>query len=165
MIQELIAQIEKAGTEGKLLESAVANLKEWLGAGFLPEWATKSIERLVRQGAYSELNDRFYRYMEFGTGGLRGRTIGAVTTEEETGKASDVGTPEHPGIGSNLLNEFNIIRATVGLFNYTRDYLKKEARFDAPKLVIAHDQQGHPAMLPHAITHGLGQRELKHICT
>ncbi len=34
-----------------------------------------------------ELNDRFYRTLSFGTGGLRGRTIGKIVTAAERGKA------------------------------------------------------------------------------
>jgi hypothetical protein len=44
-----------------------------------------SIEELVARQAWGELNDRFYRYLEFGTGGMRGRTIGVVSTAAERG--------------------------------------------------------------------------------
>jgi phosphoglucomutase len=139
MSDELIAAVEKAGTEGKLLESTVGNMLAWIRSGSLPEWAIGAIGELVEKEAHDELNDRFFRYLAFGTGGMRGRTIGAVTTEAETGTLSSLGSPEHAGVGSNLLNDFTIVRATIGLFRYTRRFLQDENRADPPKLVIAHD--------------------------
>jgi phosphoglucomutase len=38
-----------------------------------------------------------------------------------------------------VLNDFTLIRATVGLFRYTHSYLAKSSRSELPKLVIAHD--------------------------
>ena len=139
MSQPLIAAFEKAGNEGKLLQSTVDNLKAWLGAGFLPAWALAAIRELNDAGAYDELNDRFFRYLAFGTGGMRGRTIGAISTEAERGELSSHGGTEHAGVGSNLLNDFTIVRATIGLFRYTSGFLAGEGRADPPKLVIAHD--------------------------
>src|SRR5512142_3080925 len=107
-------KVHAAGREGQLLPSAVENLTAWLGAA-LPAWAQASIEELVAAEAWSELNDRFYRYLEFGTGGMRGRTIGVVATRAETGRPGPLGTPEHPAVGSKLLNDFTLVRATVGL--------------------------------------------------
>lgn len=133
-----LENIHAAAKAGQILPSTGENLETWLKAG-LPSWAESSIEELVENKAWSELNDRFYRYLEFGTGGMRGRTIGVVTARAETGVVGPQGTPEHAAIGSNVLNDFTIIRATVGLFRYTRDFLAKDGRSDLPKLVIAHD--------------------------
>jgi phosphoglucomutase len=91
------------------------------------------------QEAWSELNDRFYRYLEFGTGGMRGRTIAVRPAAAETGKLSTIGTPEHAAIGSNMLNDFTLIRAVVGLFRYTKKYLAAHSKTGRPRLVIAHD--------------------------
>lgn len=136
----LTETIQKAGAEGKLLDSSVKNVSAWLEGGFLPEWAVEAIGQLVKQEAWDELNDRFYQYMAFGTGGMRGRTIGRVTAPAETGELSPQGTPEHPAVGANYLNDFNIIRATVGLYRYCDVYLREtSSTFNAPKLVIAHD--------------------------
>jgi Phosphomannomutase len=131
-------KIQAAARSGQLLPSTAENLGAWLGAS-LPAWAIASINELVEKEAWAELNDRFYRYLEFGTGGMRGRTIGVVTTSVETGKLGPQETPEHPAVGSNVLNDFTLVRATIGLFRYTQKYLTKENRFDRPKLVIAHD--------------------------
>src|SRR3954468_12918855 len=131
-------RIAAAAKAGQVLPSTAENLAAFLGAK-LPAGAEQSIDELVEKQAWAELNDRFYRYLEFGTGGMRGRTIGVVTTTAETGKLGPQGTPEHPAVGGNVLNDFTLVRATIGLFRYTQKFLAKENRFDVPKLVIAHD--------------------------
>jgi phosphoglucomutase len=131
-------KIQAAAQAGHILPSTSENLQSWLKAG-LPDWALISIDELVNQQAWGELNDRFYRYLEFGTGGMRGRTIGVISAKAETGQLGLQGTPEHAAVGSNVLNDFTLIRATVGLFRYTHDYLAKAGRAELPKLVIAHD--------------------------
>ena len=78
--------IQSAVSEGKLMPSAASNITAYLAAK-LPDWAQASIGELVAKGSWSELNDRFYRFLEFGTGGMRGRTIGVVSTTAEQGRA------------------------------------------------------------------------------
>ncbi len=131
-------QISSAVTAGKLMASAADNLKAWL-AGGLPAWAQQSLLELIERGEWSELNDRFYRYLEFGTGGMRGRTIGKVAAKAETGTLSATGSPEHAAVGSNLLNEFTLTRAVIGLYRYMAKYLAGQGSAAKPKIVIAHD--------------------------
>ena len=69
---------------GQLLPAAAENIRAFLAAG-LPAWAEESISELVGANAWGELNDRFYRFLEFGTGGMRGRTIGVTATTAERG--------------------------------------------------------------------------------
>ena len=135
----IIEKIEAAGAAGSLLESTVVNLKKWASADFLPEWAGASIVELVENSEWDELNDRFYQNLAFGTGGIRGRTIGSVPAAAETGTLSEMGSPEHAAVGSNVLNDFNLVRATIGLFRYTKQYLKESGSYDLPRFVIAHD--------------------------
>ena len=135
----LIEKIESAEAAGALLESTVTNLKNWMSADFLPEWVGASITELIEKEEWEELNDRFYQTMAFGTGGIRGRTIGKVTASSETGTPSAQGTPEHAAVGTNVLNDFNLIRATVGMFRYVKEYLDESGRHDQPRFVIAHD--------------------------
>ena len=135
----LIEKIESAEAAGSLLESTVTNLKNWTSADFLPEWVGASITELIEKEEWEELNDRFYQTMVFGTGGIRGRTIGKVTASAETGTLSVQGTPEHAAVGTNVLNDFNLIRATVGMFRYVKQYLDESGRHDQPRFVIAHD--------------------------
>ena len=131
-------QIRAAAQAGQLLPSTAENLTAWSQGG-LPEWAIQSIAELVQRGAWSELNDRFYRYLEFGTGGMRGRTIGAVPAQAETGQLSVSGSPEHAGIGCNMMNDFTLVRATIGLHRYVAKYLATKKSSARPKIVIAHD--------------------------
>lgn len=131
--------IQAAAKDGLLLDSTVDNLEAWLQGGFLPAWASASINELVEQKAWVELNDRFYKLLAFGTGGMRGRTIGRITAASETGKVTAQGSPEHPAVGTNVLNDFNIIRATMGLYRYCYEFLQEEGVYTPPKLVIAYD--------------------------
>jgi len=131
--------IENAGSEGKLLESSVRNILDWLEGGFLPDWAEDSIKELVDGGHWDELNDRFYQFLAFGTGGMRNRTIGNVVTSQEKGTPGEQGTPAHPAVGTAVLNDFNIIRATIGLFNYCQRHHQDSGLQHPPRLVIAHD--------------------------
>jgi phosphoglucomutase len=131
-------QIAQAVKEGKLLSSAADNLRSWLQAG-LPDWAQASLQELIARGEWGELNDRFYRYLEFGTGGMRGRTIGVKTAAAETGTINAQGSPEHANVGSNLLNDFTLLRAVIGLHRYVSRYLADRRDPAKPRIVIAHD--------------------------
>ncbi|QYM77566.1 phospho-sugar mutase [Horticoccus luteus] len=131
-------KIADAVQAGRLMPSAEDNLIAWSEAQ-LPAWVRASVEELVAKEAWSELNDRFYRYLEFGTGGMRGRTIGVVQAAAETGQVNAAGTPEHAAVGSNMLNDFTLIRAVVGLHRYTVKFLAGAGRQETPRLVIAHD--------------------------
>lgn len=135
----VVNKIELAGAEGKLLDSTVENLNVWASADFLPKWVSASIAELVEQEAWDELNDRFYKNMAFGTGGIRGRTIGRIASSAERGTESPKGTPEHAAVGTNVLNDFNLIKATIGLYRYCEKYLFESGRHDLPRFVIAHD--------------------------
>lgn len=130
--------IAAAVQEGSLLPAAAENLNAWLAAG-LPAWAQESMHELVERRAWPELNDRFYRYLEFGTGGMRGRTIGKVAAAAESGTPGPQGSPAHAGVGSNLLNDFTLVRATVGLHRYVARHLAGRSDPRVPRLVIAHD--------------------------
>ncbi len=133
-----LEKIQAAGVAGHLLPSSVKTLQSFLGAN-LPPWAVASIDELVVAEEWGELNDRFYVYLAFGTGGIRGRTIGRVSTKAEQGDPSRGDSPEHAAIGSNVLNDFTLIRAVIGLFRYTKKYLESRRDHAAPRFVIAHD--------------------------
>src|SRR5690606_21607255 len=45
----------------------------------------------------------------------------------------------HPAIGTAYLNDFNVVRATIGLYRYCASYLAKNGRKEKPSIVIAHD--------------------------
>lgn len=134
----ILEKIEAAGQAGQLMPTAVENLRSFLDAS-LPEWAGQSITELVEAGEWAELNDRFYTYLAFGTGGMRGRTVGKVSTAAERGGAQPGAAPAYAAIGSNVLNDFTLIRAVIGLYRYTKKYLNSRGITDVPKFVIAHD--------------------------
>ncbi len=131
-------KLQSAVLSGQLMPASIANIATYLEAK-LPTWAQASVTQLLEKRSWGELNDRFYKELEFGTGGIRGRTIGVVATAAETGNPGPFGTPEHAAVGSNMLNDFTLGRAVMGLFHYTRDYLKGKGGSSVPRLVIAHD--------------------------
>jgi len=130
--------LQDAVRDGQLMPSAAENISTWLAAG-LPDWARASMDELMARGEWSELNDRFYRYIEFGTGGMRGRTIGVVAAKAETGTLTASGSPEHANVGCNLMNDFTVIRATIGLHHYVAKHLAARGSKTVSKLVVAHD--------------------------
>ena len=121
-----------------MLDEAADNLKIWLGGGFLSDASIASLTELLESGNAEELNNRFYKKIAFGTGGLRGRTIGATPTAVEKGEMDTTGKPEHPGVGSNMMNEYTVARATIGLYRFASKHLEASGGGVA-KLVIAHD--------------------------
>jgi phosphoglucomutase len=131
-------KLAQAVKNGQMLSTAADNLNSWLQAG-LPAWAQESLLELIERGEWNELNDRFYRYLEFGTGGMRGRTIGVKAAAAETGTLSPQGSPAHANVGSNLLNDFTLVRAVIGLHRYVAKYLAALPSSAKPKIVIAHD--------------------------
>jgi len=85
--------------------------KQWLSATF--DAATQQeIEQLITTNA-PDLEDRFYKNMEFGTGGMRGVM----------------------GAGTNRINKYTLGRATQGLSNYLIENVDKNQL----KVVIAYD--------------------------
>ncbi len=95
----------------------------------------RSLDELVERNLWQEFNDRFFKTLAFGTGGLRGRSIGRAVTAAEQGAAPAGARPEFACVGSNAVNDFNIERATRGLCRAVR----KSFPGQRPSLVIAHD--------------------------
>ncbi|WP_321827670.1 phospho-sugar mutase [Maribacter dokdonensis] len=85
--------------------------KTWLTDFFDPA-VKKEIEHLIANDK-EELNDRFYKNMEFGTGGMRGVM----------------------GVGTNRINKYTLGKSTQGLSNY----LNKVYKSEEIKVVIAFD--------------------------
>jgi phosphoglucomutase len=120
-VEELNSRIERAVGGGQLLESTAKNIRTLL-AGATTDLYFNSVNHLADSCEWSELNDRFYQTLAFGTGGLRGRTIGKIVTIAERGKAAPNERPEFPCVGTNAMNYFNISRATQGLVAYLHDW-------------------------------------------
>lgn len=90
---------------------AVERYEAWLADPSI-DAATRE-ELAALRGNEKEIEDRFYRELEFGTGGLRGVM----------------------GAGTNRLNVYTVGKATQGLANWT---LGKSSQ---PSVVIAHDSR------------------------
>lgn len=137
-MSDLKTQLDDAVKSGKLLESSAKNILQLLANSNNPVYA-QSVEQLAASGAWEELNDRFFRTLAFGTGGLRGRTIGKIVTDAEKGTPDKLGRPQFPCVGTNAMNYFNISRATQGLVAYLKEWFAKNNLPGKPKIVIAHD--------------------------
>ena len=137
-VEELDSKIERAVDDGHLMESAAKNICTLL-AGAPSDLYLRAVEQLVAASEWSELNDRFYQTLAFGTGGLRGRTIGKIVTAAERGSSREDEWPQFPCVGTNAMNFFNISRATQGLVAYLHDWNQRAKISAKPKIVIAHD--------------------------
>ncbi|MGM1021241.1 MAG: phospho-sugar mutase [Bacillota bacterium] len=99
----------------QLSKKAIEGIESWLQDPYIDEETKQELRAL--EGNEQELEDRFYKELEFGTGGLRG-VIGA---------------------GSNRMNRYVIGRATQGLARYILEqHAGKEGK---PSVVIAHDSR------------------------
>ena len=135
---EKMATIDQAVADGKLLESSAVNIRRTLKNTTSPI-AAQSVAELVDNEEWTELNDRFYRSLAFGTGGIRGRTIGKIVTKAERGTPNELGRPQFPCVGTNAMNYDSVARATEGLAEYLREWFRRESLSGRPKIVIAHD--------------------------
>ena len=138
-VEKLNSRIERAVADSQLMESAAKNIRALL-AGTSSDFYLRVVDELVATAKWSELNDRFYQTLVFGTGGLRGRTIGKIVTTAERGNSPENERPQFPCVGTNAMNSFNISRSTQGLVAYLQDFVgSTESRPTRPKIVIAHD--------------------------
>src|SRR5262245_10580342 len=137
-VEEINSRIERAVSDGVLMASSAKNIRALL-AGSTSDIYFRSVNELIDAGEWQELNDRFYQTLAFGTGGLRGRTIGKIVTVAERGNAQEGERPEFPCVGTNAMNFFNINRATRGLVAYLQEWNRRERISAKPKMVIAHD--------------------------
>jgi phosphoglucomutase len=136
--EKLNATIKRAASAGQLKESSAQNISALLRNA--PSVLYQEvITELIAAEAWDELNDRFYKTLAFGTGGLRGRTIGKIVTKAERGRAGEDQPPEFPCVGTNAMNFYNVSRATKGLVGYVRGWRAVERIGGKAKIVIAYD--------------------------
>ena len=76
--------------------TAKKNMQAWLDGAY--DEQTKQAIRELAEHNPEELNESFYRHLEFGTGGLRGIM----------------------GVGTNRMNKYTVGMATQGLANYVK---------------------------------------------
>ena len=134
----LLDSITTAEASGTLLASSAENIRKMLVRGGSP-LVEAVIAELSGSCRWEELNNRFFRTLAFGTGGLRGKTIGEVITSVEAGPGRPDGRPEHACIGTNAMNDYNIIRATRGLATYVREWHGRGNRPGRPSICISYD--------------------------
>ena len=97
-------------------ESAKLNAQAWLNGAY--DEATKQAIRNMAETNPNELNESFYRHLEFGTGGLRGIM----------------------GVGTNRMNKYTVAMATQGLANYVKKVNPNEKELRA---AVSHDSRNH----------------------
>ena len=135
MNSDLLSKLNAAVEAGQLLSDSLANITEFLESDN-PVYEA-AVSELAEAGEWSELNNRFFKKLAFGTGGLRGRSIGEIVTSAEQGSAPvGEGRPEFPCVGTASLNYYNITRATLGLVRHLVKSYKGEGR---PSLAVARD--------------------------
>jgi len=93
------------------MEDIITTAKDWL-TDFFDTDVKSEVQNLIDNDA-EELKDRFYKNLEFGTGGMRGVM----------------------GVGTNRINKYTLGKSTQGLSNY----LKKTYSDEAIQVVIAYD--------------------------
>ena len=121
--------------KAKLLPSTQKNIERVCADPGATERDRASIAELLEKKAWTELDDRFFRDIAFGTGGMRGRTIGKIITPAEAGQPQPLDRPEFPGTGTNMLNYENVRRAVSALGAYLIENYPGERL----NVVIAHD--------------------------
>ncbi len=134
-MNDLPEQLSAAVASGTLLESAQQNIESLL-AGAASDLAMNTIKELVAAGNFAELNDRFFKTLAFGTGGLRGRTIGRTVAATEQGNGGPNGRPEFPCVGTATMNYYNVSRAVRGLIAYVKASAGEGKK---PSFAFAHD--------------------------
>ena len=134
----LEASLQTAVDSKQLLPEALENIQSLLAASTNPLYRA-SIAELAKAGQWAELNDRFFQKLKFGTGGLRGRTIGKIVTKAERGGAKKDERPVNPCVGTNAMNFYNVSRATRGLVAYILKWRAKKKITGRPSIVFAHD--------------------------
>ncbi|SNZ00553.1 phospho-sugar mutase [Flagellimonas pacifica] len=93
------------------MDSILSTAQTWL-TDFFDSETKKEIENLIANDT-EELKERFYKNLEFGTGGMRGIM----------------------GVGTNRINKYTLGKNTQGLCNY----LKRSYPNEEIKVVIAYD--------------------------
>lgn len=97
------------------MSSSLENAKLWLSDSY-DEETRKSVQDLIDNNP-TELDDSFYRNLEFGTGGMRGIM----------------------GVGTNRLNKYTLGAATQGLANYINQQFPNKEKSVAIAFDVRHN--------------------------
>jgi phosphoglucomutase len=102
----------------------------WLSPNYDTE-TKNEIKRLEKEHP-DELEDAFYKDLEFGTGGLRGIM----------------------GVGTNRMNKYTVGMATQGYANYLKQ------SFPEVKVAIAHDSRNHSREFAEIVANIFGANDI-----
>lgn len=98
-------------------EEILQKARDWSTNDYFDSDFRDEIAVLIEKNDESELTDRFYKDLEFGTGGLRGIL----------------------GAGSNRMNIYTVRRATQGLADYILEWTSRSG--EKPQVAIAYDSR------------------------
>ncbi|EAR01622.1 phospho-sugar mutase [Maribacter sp. HTCC2170] len=115
------------------MDSIINTAKSWL-TDFFDDEVQVEIQNLMANDP-EELKDRFYKNMEFGTGGMRGLM----------------------GVGTNRINKYTLGKSTQGLSNY----IKKACPGEEHKVVIAYDCRHNSNTLARTVAEVLSANDIK----
>ncbi|MDC6365068.1 MULTISPECIES: phospho-sugar mutase [Flavobacteriaceae] len=115
------------------MDSITTTAQSWL-TDFFDEDTKKEIQNLIENDT-EELKERFYKDLEFGTGGMRGVM----------------------GVGTNRINKYTLGKNTQGLSNY----LKKIYTGEEIKVVIAYDCRHNSDTLAKTVSEVLSANGIK----
>ena len=105
----------------------------WLNGNYDAE--TKSIIQNLQSENPADLEDSFYKNLEFGTGGLRGLM----------------------GVGTNRMNKYTVGMATQGLANY----LKKTYPNEEIKVCVGHDSRNNSRFFAETVANVFAANDIK----
>lgn len=111
----------------------IENANTWLGPEY--DQQTRDEVQALLNGDPKELEDAFYKDLEFGTGGLRGIM----------------------GVGTNRMNEYTVSMATQGLANY----INKAGEGDEKSVAIAHDSRNNSHVFARKAAEVFSANEIK----
>lgn len=137
-MSDLQKSLEAAQAEGRILESSLENVRLLLG-GSANSVNEETVAELVSQENWQEIDDRFYKTLAFGTGGLRGRTIGRTIATAEAGEGGPNDRPEWPCVGTATMNYYNVSRAVRGMIAYWKKEMAAKGQSRKPRIAFAHD--------------------------
>ena len=115
------------------MDAYLTSAKSWL-ADFFDAEVKKEVQRLI-DSDQDELKERFYKDLEFGTGGMRGVM----------------------GVGTNRINKYTLGKSTQGLGNY----LKKTYPSEEIRVVIAYDCRHNSDTLSQTVAEVLSANGIK----
>jgi phosphoglucomutase/phosphomannomutase len=110
----VLQELDIAAAEGKITDSAVANIKSWLTESRYSLYQKEIVQHIL-DGHWKALDDAFWTIIPFGTGGRRGRMY---------------------GVGSNAINDRTIGESAQGLADMV---LETHQGDHAPRCAIAYD--------------------------